>query len=197
MSNKNVFGSVLKNLKKGFLITFSAVLVLFLGLQATFFSTAAIAAPFGKQIEKMTEGVKTDMAIDKVAGTTKQIGRDLRDGRTDKVIDTVSDTTKDISKELGNRAKDVAKDVKKGTKENLGKAKDVAKDVKKGTKENLGKAKNVAKDATNNMNDMGDNVEYSKNMAGDRAVEALDKTKEESNKGVNGVIDSVKDFLGQ
>jgi hypothetical protein len=167
-SFNNLVITVRNNLKKRFIFTFGGMLVLFLMLQVTFFSSEAIAAPFGKQIDKMTQGVKTDMAIDKFAGNTKEIARDLRDGNTDKVIDKVADTTKGF-----------------------------AKDVTNGTKNNIGKAKNAAKNA---KNDIGEGVEKAKQTAGDRTGDALDKTQELSQKSENkteGIIDSVKDFLGQ
>ncbi|CAN1210345.1 hypothetical protein TUMEXPCC7403_09130 [Tumidithrix helvetica PCC 7403] len=171
----------LNGVQKVLLLAFGFLLVLM--LQVTFFSPRAIASPLaniiGDRVSKVTQGVKTDMAIDKVAGVTKEIGRDLRDGRTDKVIDKVAETSKDFAKEAGNRAKDLAKNVKEGTKENIGKAKDVAKDAK-------GK--------------IGDGVDKAKKMAGDRADEVKDGTKDLPEKAGNKVdeaIDSVKSFLGQ
>jgi molecular chaperone DnaK (HSP70) len=182
--NANTFNTpvtaVLNGVKKGLLFAFGFALVLM--LQVTFFSSGAIASPlasFGGQVDKMTQGVKTDIAIDKAAGITKEIGRDLRDGRTDKVIDKLADTSKDFAKEAKNRTKDLAKNVKEGTKENMGKAKDMAKDAK---------------------NAIGDGVEKTKEMAGDRADELKANTKDLPDKAGNKVeeaIDSVKNFLGQ
>jgi ElaB/YqjD/DUF883 family membrane-anchored ribosome-binding protein len=173
--------AVLNGVKKGLLFACGFALVFM--LQVTFFSSGAIASPlaniFGDQVDKVTQGVKTDMAIDKAAGITKEIGRDLRDGRTDKVIDKLADTSKDFAKEAEKRAKDLAKNVKEGTKENIGKAKDMAKDAK-------GK--------------VGEGVEKTKNMVGDRANEVKENTKglpAEAENKVDGVIDSVKNFLGQ
>jgi len=162
-------------LKKSFLSTFGVLVALVLVLQVTFFNSEAIAAPFGKQVE----GVKVDIAIDKAAGTVKEISRDLRDGRTDKVIDKVADTTKEISKETGNRAKELAKNVKDGTKENISKVEGATKNAK---------------------NDIGDGVEKAKDAVGDRTGEALDNTKDLSEKSgnkVDEIVDSVKGFLGQ
>ena len=166
--------SALQNLKKKVILAFGVVFVIFTALQVTFLTPDAIAAPFGKQIEKMTE-----------------------DGKTDKVIDNVSNTAKDISKESGNRAKSVAKDVEKGTKENLDKAENAVENLKEGTKQNIGRAQNATK---NVKNDIKGSVDDAKNRAGDRTGEALDKTKELSNKadnGVNGIINSVKEFFGK
>ncbi|MCX5933829.1 MAG: hypothetical protein NTU99_03445 [Pseudanabaena sp. LacPavin_0818_WC45_MAG_42_6] len=92
---------------------------------------------------------------------------------------TIADKSKDFAKEAGNRTKDLAKNVKEGTKENMGKAKDMAKDAK---------------------NKVGDGVERTKAMPGDRAAEVKANTKELSEKAGNKVedaIDSVKNFLGQ
>ena len=58
-------------------------------------------------------------------------------------------------------------------------------------------AKDMAKDAKNKV---GDGVERTKAMAGDRAAEVKANTKELSEKAGNKVedaIDSVKNFLGQ
>lgn len=168
--------AVLNGVKKGLL--FACGFALVLTLQVSFFSAGAIASPLasiGSEVNKMTQGVKTDMA----AGITKEIGRDLRDGRTDKVIDKLADTSKDFAKEAEKRAKDLAKNVKEGTKENIGKAKDVAKDAQ-------GK--------------LGEGVEKTKEMVGDRASEVKENTKDLPDKAENkveGVIDSVKNFLGQ
>ncbi len=173
--------AVLNGVKKGLLFACGFALVLM--MQVTFFSSQAIASPlagfFGDKVEEVTQGVKTDMAIDKAAGITKEISRDLRDGRTDKVIDKLAGTSKDLAKEA-----------EKG-------AKDLAKNVKEGTKENLGKAKNMAKDASGAI---GEGVEKTKQMAGDRANEVKENTKglpNEVENNVDGVIDSVKNFLGQ
>jgi len=168
--------AVLNGTKKGFL--FACVFALVLMLQVTFFSCGAIASPLasiGSQVDKMTQGIKTDMAIDKAAGTVKEIGRDLRDGRTDKVIDKLADTSKDFAKEAEKRAKDLAKNVKEDTKENIGKGKDA-------------KGK------------IGEGVEKTKEMVGDSADEVEENTKDLPDKAENkveGVIDSVKNFLGQ
>jgi len=173
--------ALLDGVKKGLLFACGFALVLM--LQATFFSSGAIASPlaglFGNKVEEITQGVKTDMAIDKAAGITKEIGRDLRDGRTDKVIDKLADTSKDFAKEAGKRTKDLAKNVKEGTKENIGKAKEVAKDAK---------------------DKIGDGVDKAKEMASDRTNEVKDGAKDLPDKAgskVDEAIDSVKDFLGQ
>ncbi len=173
--------ALLNGVKKGLLFAIGFAVVLM--LQVNFFSSGASASPlagmFGNKVDEMTQGVKTDMAIDKAAGITKEIGRDLRDGRTDKVIDKLADTSKDFAKEAGNRAKELAKNVKEGTKENLGKAKEVAKEAK-------------AK--------IGDGVDSAKEMAGDRTNELKDGAKDLPEKAGNKVdeaIDSVKNFLGQ
>lgn len=171
--------AVLNGVKKGLLLAVGFALVWM--LQVAFFSSGAIASPLaslGNQVDKMTQGVKTDMAIDKVAGTVKDIGRDLRDGRTDKVIDKVADTSKDFAKEAGNRAKDLAKNVKEGTKENMGKAKEVAKDAKDKIGNGVDKAKDMASDTTNEVKDGAKNLPDGGNQ-------------------VNNAIDSVKNFLGQ
>ncbi|PZO38456.1 MAG: hypothetical protein DCF19_16155 [Pseudanabaena frigida] len=173
--------TVRNGIKKSFLSLFGFALVLL--LQVAFFSSEAIASPlaglFGNKVDEMTQGVKTDMAIDKAAGITKEIGRDLRDGRTDKVIDKLADTSKDFAKEAGKRTKELAKNVKEGTKENIGKAKDVAKDAK---------------------DKIGDGVDKAKEMASDRTGEVKDAAKDLPDKAGNKVdeaIDSVKNFLGQ
>lgn len=173
--------AVINNVRKGILFACGFALVLM--MQATFFSSDAIASPlaglFGNKVDEMTQGVKTDMAIDKAAGITKEIGRDLRDGRTDKVIDKLADTSKEFAKGAEKRAKDLAKNVKEGTKENLGKAKD------------------VAKDATGKI---GEGVEKTKEVVGDRANEVKENTKglpDKVEEETEGVIDSVKNFLGQ
>jgi gas vesicle protein len=168
--------TVLNGVKKSFLSIMGLALVLM--LQVTFFGSEAIASPFsgiGNQVDKMTQGVKTDMAIDKAAGITKEIGRDLRDGRTDKVIDKVAETSKDFAKEAGNRAKELAKNVKDGTKENIGKAKDMAKDAKDNIGDGVDKAKEVTDEVKDGAKDLPD-------KAGNKVEEA---------------IDSVKNFLGQ
>ena len=173
--------AVLDGVKKGLLFAVGFALVCI--LQVTFFSSGAIASPlaniFGDQVDKVTQGVKTDMAIDKAAGITKEIGRDLRDGRTDKVIDKVAETSKDFAKEAGKRTKELAKNVKEGTKENIGKANDVAKDAKDKIGNGVDKAKDIASDRTNEVKDG-----------------AKDLPEKAGNK-VDEAIDSVKNFLGQ
>jgi ElaB/YqjD/DUF883 family membrane-anchored ribosome-binding protein len=173
--------AVLNGIKKGLFFACSFSLVLM--LQVTFFSSGAIASPlaniFGDQVDKVTQGVKTDMAIDKAAGITKEIGRDLRDGRTDKVIDKLADTSKDFAKEAEKRAKDLAKNMKEGTKENIGKAKDMAQDAKGKIGEGVDKAKDMASDRTDEV----------KNGAKDLPEKAGNK--------VDQTIDSVTNFLGQ
>lgn len=173
--------AVLNGVKKGVLFACGFALVLM--LQVAFSSSQAIASPlaslFGNKVEEITQGVKTDMAIDKAAGITKEIGRDLRDGRTDKVIDKLADTSKEFAKEAEKRTKELAKNVKEGTKENLGKAKDMA----KGTTDKI-----------------GEGVEKTKKMVGDRANEVKDGAKdlpEKAGNQVDGAINSVKNFLGQ
>jgi ElaB/YqjD/DUF883 family membrane-anchored ribosome-binding protein len=139
--------AILNSTKKS--LFFACVFALVLMLQVTFFSLNAIASPLasiGSQVDKMTQGVKTDMAIDKAAGITKEIGRDLRDGRTDKVIDKLADTSKDFAKEAEKRAKDLAKNAEKGTKENIGKANDMAKDAKGKMDEGVEKTKKTVGD---------------------------------------------------
>jgi len=169
--------AVLNGVKKGFLFAFGFALVLM--LQVTFFSCDAIAAPLanmvGDQVNKVTQGVKTDMMIDKAAGITKEIGRDLRDGRTDRVIEKLADTSKDFTKEAEKRAKDLAK----GAKDNIDKAKDMSKDAK---------------------SKIGVGVEKTKEMAGNRADRVKENTRDLPDKveeKTEGIIDSVKNFLGQ
>lgn len=172
--------TVLNGVKKSFLSIVGLALVLM--LQITFFGSEAIASPFdgiGNQIDKMTQGVKTDMAIDKVSGTTKEIGRDLRDGRADKVIDKIAETSKGLAKDTGNRTKELAKNVKDATKNNIGKAKNMAKDAK---------------------SDIGDGVDKAKEVVGDRTDEMKNGTKdlrEKAGNKVDDAIGSVKNFLGQ
>ena len=150
----NVVEFITSGIKKSLLLMTGFALVVM--LQVTCFSSEAIASPiagfFGKQVDKVTEGVKTDMAIDKAANATKEISRDLRDGRTDKVIDKIADTTKEFAKDADKRAKELAKNVKAGTKDNIDKAKDMAKDAK------------------NNVKDLPD-------QANDKADEAIDSVK--------------------
>lgn len=172
--------TVLNGIKKSFLSIVGLALVLM--LQITFFGSEAIASPFdgvGNQIDKMRQGVKTDMAIDKVSGTAKKIGRDLRDVRTDKVVDKIAETSKGLAKEAENRTKELAKNVKDGTKENISKAKDMAKDAK---------------------NKIGDDVNKAKEVVGDRTDEMKNGTqdlREKAGNKVDDAIDSVKTFLGQ
>lgn len=150
--------AVLNGVKKGLLFTCGFALVLL--LQATFFSPQAIASPlagfFGNKVEEVTQDVKTDMAINKAAGNTK-----------------------DFAKQAEKRAKELANNVKEGTKENIDKAKD------------------MAKDATGAI---GKGVEKTKEMIGDRANEVKENTKDlpnQAQEGAEGVIESVKNFLGQ
>jgi len=93
-----------------------AVLSLVLILQATFFSAGAIAS----------QGLQVDRAIDNAAGTTKEIGRNLRDGRTDRLIDMAADSGKDA----GDRAKRLGNDIKSDTNRNLGKVQNAAENTK-------------------------------------------------------------------
>ena len=168
-------------LRKGFLSVFGFALILM--LQVAFFSPEAIASPlaglFGNKVDQMTQRVKTDMAIDKATGITKEVSRDIRDGKTDKVIDKIADTSKDLAKQAENRAKELAKNVKEGAKENTGKAKGVAKDAK---------------------DKIGNGVDKAKEMASDQTDEIKDGAKNLSEKAGNKVdqaIDSVKDFVKQ
>jgi hypothetical protein len=170
----------LNGVKKGILFAFGFALVLM--LQVTFFGSVAISSPLasiGSQFDKMTQGVKTDMAIDRAAGATKEVSRDFRDGRADKVIDKVAETSKGLAKDAGNRAKELAKDVKNGTKENLGKAKNAAQNAKSNIDNGVDRAKEIASDRTSEF----------KNGAKDFPEKAGNK--------VDEAIDSVKTFLGQ
>jgi len=94
-----------------------AVLSLVLILQATFFSAGAIASH---------QGLQVDRAIDNAAGTTKEIGRNLRDGRTDRLIDMAADSGKDA----GDRAKRLGNDIKNDTNRNIGKVQNAAENTK-------------------------------------------------------------------
>lgn len=173
--------AVFKGIKKGFLFACSFALVVM--LQVTFFGSGAIASPlaniFGDQVDKVTQGVKTDIAIDKAAGTAKEIGRDLRDGRTDKVIDKLADTSKSLAKEAEKRSKELAKNVKEGTKENLGKAKDLTKDAKGKIGEGVEKTGQVMEDGT------------------DGVKEGTKDLPEKVGNTVERGIDSVTDFIDQ
>jgi len=164
--------AVLNSIRKGILFACGFALVLM--MQVTFFSSDAIASPiagiFGNKVDEMTQGIKTDMAIDKAANITKEIGRDLRDGKTDKVIDKLADTSKKIAKEAEKRAKDLAKNVKEGTKENLGKAKDASDRI-------------------------GEGVDKAKEMVGDHANDVKDGAKglpDKAEEATDGLVDSVK-----
>ena len=168
-------------LRKGFLSVFGFALISL--LQVAFFSPEAIASPmaglFGNKVDEMTQGVKTDMAIDKATGITKEISRDIRDGRTDKVIDKIADTSKDLAKQAENRTKELAKNVKEGAKESTGKAKGVAKDAK---------------------DKIGDGVDKAKEMASDQTDEIKDRAKnlpEKAGNKIDQAIDSVKNFVRQ
>ncbi len=117
------------NLRKNFSSVFGLVLTMFLILQINFLGFANVANPvasLGNQIEKVIQGTKSDMAIDKAAGTTKEIARNLRDGRADKLGDMAADSLKNA----GNRTKELARDVKRGTKENISKAQNAAENTK-------------------------------------------------------------------
>ena len=145
-------------LRKGFLSVFGFALISL--LQVAFFSPEAIASPmaglFGNKVNEITQGVKTDMPIDKA-----------------------EDTSKDLAKQAGNRAKELAKNVKEGAKESTGKVKGVAKDAK---------------------DKIGDGVDKAKEMASDQTDEVKNGAKNLPKKAGNKVdqaIDSVKDFVRQ
>jgi methyl-accepting chemotaxis protein len=136
-------------------------LCLFLLLQVTFFSPEAIAAPFsnmGKQVDKITQDLKTDMAIDKAAGNVKELSRNVRNGRTDKVIDMAANTAKD----MGNRAKEFSNDVKDGTKENIDKVQKATKNASNKigdrTGQVLDKTKDLSEQAGNKLDEVVDSV---------------------------------------
>ncbi len=76
-------------------------------------------------------------------------------------------------------------------------SKELARNVKEGTKANIGKAKNAAK---NSQDKIGDGVDKAKKIASDRTNEVRDGAKDLPEKAGNKVdeaIDSVKNFLGQ
>ena len=117
-------------MKKSFLALCGFALILL--LQVAFFSSEAIASPlaglFGNKAEEVTQGIKTDRAIDKaVAGTKENIGK----------------------------AKDMAKDVKTKIDDGVDKAKtmagDRANDMKNGAKDLPEKAGNKVDDAIDSV----------------------------------------------
>jgi hypothetical protein len=91
----------------------------------------------------------------------------------------LAETSKDFAKEAGNRAQDLAKNVKEGTKANMDRVKDVGKNSKDNIGDGVNKAKAMASDRTNEF----------KNGAKDLPEKAGNK--------VDEAIDSVKNFLGQ
>lgn len=98
---------------------------------------------------------------------------------------------------FGSRVEDVKTDITTINKEAGNQAKELAKNVKEGTKDNIGKAKEVAKDTKDKI---GDGVDKVKEMASDRTDAVKDGAKDlQENAGnkVDEAIDSVKNFLGQ
>jgi poly(A) polymerase Pap1 len=126
----SVFTGVKKDVLSG-LVSSSIICAMVLLSQLAMVNSDAIAAPFGKQID----GIKVDMAIDKVAAVSK-----------------------DVTKQVGDRTKDIAKDVKEGTKENLNKAKDVTKNATRNLKGEVGDRTDSVLDQTKNLSEKAGEV---------------------------------------
>jgi hypothetical protein len=114
----------LNGLKKG--LSFAFGLALALMLQVTFFSSGAIASPlaniFGDQVDKVTQGVKTDMEIDKAAGITKDLIKNAK-GKIDEGVEKtkkmagdraneVKENTKNLPDQAGNKVEEAIDSVK-------------------------------------------------------------------------------------
>ena len=91
----------------------------------------------------------------------------------------LAETSKEFAKEAGNHARDLAKNVKEGTKENIAKVKESAKDTK---------------------DKIGNGVDKAKKIVSDRSDAVKDGAKdlpEKAGNKVNEAINSAKNFLGQ
>ncbi|AFY74078.1 hypothetical protein Syn7502_02056 [Synechococcus sp. PCC 7502] len=120
-------------------------------LQFTFSNSHAIAASFGQQI---------DTATNKTTDTTKELTRDLHDGRGDKVVAKVND----LAKEMGNNTSEAAKDIDATNRQNVRNLKTAAENTK-----------NAIGDRTN---EVMDKTKELANKSGNAVGEAVDSVKE-------------------